>query len=247
MPRPLRPGGRGAKHHIFIRGVARSIIAVDAIDFSRALFLLERAAANYDLVCHAWSYLPNHSHLLVTTREDNVSKAMQWLYARTAEGFNQRHERSGHVFQGRFGSRLVEEDRHLLELSRYLPLNPVRAGLCRSPADWPWSSYAQTVGVRARPWFLKPDAFLGEFRSTDDYVDWVAQGVDFEYLDEHGARLPPPPTVPLATLLLEDSSDAGLARAHFEHGFSQTAIAQILDVNRSQICRRIARTSQRPL
>jgi REP element-mobilizing transposase RayT len=241
MPRQLRQDGRGATHHVFIRGVRRSVVAVDAADYERALFLLERMASNFELICHAWCYLPNHSHLLVTSQEGNLSKGMHWLGTCTAQSFNRRHKYSGHVYQGRFESRIVEDDKHLLELARYLPLNPVRAGLCESPEDWPWSSYAATTGARAAPWFLNPAAFLSVFASVGAYVDWVAQGVDSTSLDDDGAPLPPQPAIPLATLILDDHSDDGLARAHFDHGFSQAAIARHLGVSAAQVCRRIAR------
>ena len=107
--------------------------------------------------CHAWCFLPNHSHLLVTSKLGNLSRAMHWLGTCTAQTFNQRHERSGHLYQGRFGSRLIEDDDYLLELARYLPLNPVRAELCDAPEDWPWSSYSATAGLQPhRPGFSMP-------------------------------------------------------------------------------------------
>ena len=150
-----------------------------------------------------------------------------------------RHGRSGHLFQGRFGSRLVDSETYLLELARYVPLNPVKAKLCGSPEDWPWSSYAATVGLRAAPWFLQPSAFLELLASVDAYVAWVGEGVDSCTLDEHGF-LPAPPGPSLAELL-PIASDALIALAHYEHGCSQAAIARHLGVNRSQICRRLAR------
>src|SRR4029077_2792513 len=122
-------------------------VAVDEADYQRELNLLERAALRFELSCHAWCFLPNHSHLLVTSRLGNLSRAMHWLGTCTAQTFNQRHERSGHLFQGRFGSRLIENDGHLLELARYLPLNPARAEICTAPEDWPWSSYSATAGL----------------------------------------------------------------------------------------------------
>ena len=174
----------GVVHHVFTRGVARSLIAVDSIDFDRSLYLLERAVAKFDLGCHAWCYLPNHFHLVLTSRRGNLSAAMQWLGTCAAQSFNARHARSGHFYQGRFGSRLVESDRHALELARYLPLNPVRAGLCHSPDEWPWSSYAATAGQRAAPWFLDADEFLTPLGSVAAYIQWVGEGVDASVLDD---------------------------------------------------------------
>lgn len=165
---------------------------------------------------------------------------MHWFGTCAAQSFNRRHERSGHLFQGRFGSKLVEDDVHFLELARYLPLNPVRAGLCRSPEDWLWSSYAATVGLRPTPWFLDAGEFVGMLGSRDAYVAWVGQGVDAGILDEEGF-LRPPPRPPLS-LLLADGSDDAISYAH-SHGYSQIAIAEHLGVDRRQISRRLAAQS----
>jgi REP element-mobilizing transposase RayT len=238
MPRPLRQDYPGATHHVFTRGVARSTIAVDATDYERTLFLLERAASRFELVCHAWCYLPNHSHLLVTSQLGNLSSAMHWLGTCTAQSFNRRHERVGHLFQGRFGSRLVEDDGYLLELARYVPLNPVRAGLCHSPADWPWSSYAATVGLTTPPSFLNASAFLGVLGSAEAYADWVGEVAASTTLSEWG--VPISPARPPLAELLPDHSARALASAHFRHGYSKSAIARHLGVSRSQIDRRLA-------
>lgn len=90
--------------------------------------------------------MPNHYHLVVETPEPDLSIGMQWLNGAYAQAFNHRHSVDGHLFQGRFYSAPVEGDWHLLELSRYLALNPVDAGLCSHPGDWIWSSYAAVAG-----------------------------------------------------------------------------------------------------
>jgi putative transposase len=238
MPRKPRKDYPGAVHHVFTRGVARTAVARDDHDFRRALVLLEKTVSRYELACHAWCFLPNHYHLLVTSELKNISPAMQWLGARTAESFNRRHERSGHLYQGRFGSRLVEDDGYLLELARYLPLNPVKAGLCESPADWAWSSYSATAGLKSEPAFLETAAFLSVLGSADAYVSWVADGVLNCSLDEHG--LVPPASRPSLASLLETDCDQALAAAHFRHGYTQVAIAKHLGVSRAQIGRRLA-------
>ena len=138
-------------HHVFTRGMSRIAVALDDADYEKSLTLLARAVPRFGLRCHAWCYLPNHSHLLLTSELGNLSRAMHWLGTCTAQSFNQRHEHSGHVYEGRFGSRLVNDEGYLLELARYLPLNPVRAGLCTAPGDWPWSSYSATAGIDAEP------------------------------------------------------------------------------------------------
>ena len=93
MPRKPRPNRRGDTHHVFVRGVAKSPLVRDALDYARTLDLLERTVSRYALTCHAWCLMPNHHHYLFTTREANVSRAMQWLGARTAESFNACFER----------------------------------------------------------------------------------------------------------------------------------------------------------
>ena len=228
----------GATHHITTRGVARSAVAVDDADYERATYLLEQATLRFDLQCHAWCFLPNHSHLLVTSKLANLSKAMHWLGTCSAQQFNQRHERSGHLYQGRFGSRLVQDDGYLLELARYLPLNPVRAELCESPESWAWSSYSATVGLCPSPWFLDAGPLLDMLGSPSAYAAWVAEGVLATALDEFGApQLPAQP--PLSELLFRPT-DAAIAVAHFRHGYTKAAIASHLGVSRGQIRRRIA-------
>src|SRR3954464_13056724 len=173
VARPLREKDYlGAMHHVMVRGVARSVIAVDEIDYERALDYLQRTILRFELQCQAWCYMPNHTHLLLTSQLGNLSDAMQWLRTCRARSFNERHERSGHLYQGRFTSRLVEDDGYHLELARYLPLNPVRASLCGAPEEWPWSSYAATAGLRMSPWYLEAGAFLRILGSPDSYVEW---------------------------------------------------------------------------
>ena len=228
MARPLRIDYPGAMHHVFVRGVARSAIAVDDADFEHSLFLLERTIARFELRCHAWCFLPNHAHLLVTSELGNLSRAMHWLGTCTAQSFNRRYERPGHLYQGRFGSRLIADDDYLLELARYVPLNPV-----------PWSSYAATTGLKHPPWYLDAGRLIAMLGSIDAYVAWVEQGLEENPLDELGVPLPPP-RPPLAQLLPE-GSDRAIAVAHFEHGYTKSAIAKHLGVSDSQIGRRLAR------
>ena len=238
MAREPRVDYAGATHHIFVRGVNRAVIAVDDVDYARSLILLERTVKLFHLECHGWSYLPNHSHLVMSSPLANISKAMHWLGTCTAQAFNHRHARSGHLYQGRFGSRLVTAERHFTELARYLPLNPVRAGLCAEPEDWPWSSYAAIAGIRRPPWFLHTEAVIGRLGSIETYVGWIAEGAESAFLDENG-KPRPPAKVPLETILFE-FSDQTIAEAHFGHGYSKAAIARFFGVSPGQIARRLA-------
>jgi len=112
--------------------------------------------------------MPNHYHLLLETPEADLSAGMQEINSRHAMWFNWRYELDGHLFQGRFKSVHVETETHLLELARYVVLNPVRAGLCESPAQWVWSSYRPTLGIDPKPDLLTPDRILEPFGSSRD-------------------------------------------------------------------------------
>jgi putative transposase len=137
-PRVLCPGG---VYHVTARGNRKETIFRDERDCAWFFALLREVVTERQWRCHGYCLLPNHYHLLLETPEADLSGGMQRLNSRYAQAFNHRHEMSGHLFQGRFHSVLVRDDRHLLELVRYLALNPVRAGLCREPGEWPWSSY----------------------------------------------------------------------------------------------------------
>lgn len=110
--------------------------------------------------------MTNHYHLLVETPEETISQGMQILNGRYARDFNWKHGFEGHLFEKRFNDELIEDDAHLLEVSRYIVLNPVRAGICPEPGWWPWSSYRAMVGESAPPPFLTLDWLGGVFGST---------------------------------------------------------------------------------
>ena len=238
MARPLRQDYPGATHHVFVRGVARSAVAVDAIDYERTLSLLERVVSRFELRCHAWCLLPNHSHLLVTSRLGNLSRAMHWLGTSAAQSFNQRHERSGHLYQGRFGSRLVADDSYLLELARYVPLNPSEQGC---------ASIRRTGFGRAMPPLQGFELPRRSLTATCCFQRWAQPRRTPR--GSPTACSPPPWTSTgscarrsrpsLATLLTVDTDEA-IAIAHFRHGYSMCAIANCLGVNHSQISRRLA-------
>jgi hypothetical protein len=111
--------------------------------------------------------MTNHYHLAVTTTDANLSRAMQHLNGNYAQWWNWRHRRVGHVFQARFKAQIVQDEVYLANVCRYIVLNPVRAGVVRSPAHWPWSSYRATAGLIGRPSFLDCDRLL-EMVAPDD-------------------------------------------------------------------------------
>ena len=115
------------------------------------MFLSGLALARHldDLLCHAYCLMENHYHLLVETPRANLDDAMQRLNGTYAMRFNRHHERSGHVFQGRYGAKLIIDDDYAFTVVRYIAANPVQAGVCAAPEEWPWSSYAATAGLVA--------------------------------------------------------------------------------------------------
>ncbi len=168
MARQLRLQFPGAVYHLTSRGNAGQAIYLDDADRVRFLDLLGREVEQQRWRCHAYCLMDNHYHLLVETPEANLSRGMGRLNMAYAQGFNRRHERAGHLFQGRYKAIVVERDSHLLELCRYLVLNPVRAGLVDSPLAWPWSSYRATASTRGAPDWLTTRWILRHFDAEDE-------------------------------------------------------------------------------
>lgn len=166
MSRPLRLEYEGALYHVTSRGDRRG--TVFATDADRAFFvtLLSRVVGRFGWRVHAWCEMTNHYHLLVETPRATLSNGMRMLNGHYANAFNRRNDRVGHVFQGRYTAILVEREPHLLELCRYVVLNPVRARMVETADRWAWSSYRSTAGLcEAPPWF-QPDAVLSLFGSA---------------------------------------------------------------------------------
>jgi putative transposase len=162
VPRLPRQQAAGV-YHVTSRGNrGRTIFDAD-VGHVRFLALLETVSAKADWTVHAYCLMPNHYHLVVEVAGPTLSGGLQWLNGVYAQTFNRCHRLIGHLFQGRFHSVPVETDTHLLELARYLPLNPVRARLCDEPADWPWSSYRGTLGISRPLPFLAVERVLGLF------------------------------------------------------------------------------------
>jgi putative transposase len=153
-------------YHVTARGNRGERIFRKDDDSEQFLRTLADVVPRFGWRCHAYCLLPNHFHLVIETPHANLSAGMHRLNGRYAAWFNRRHAFEGHVFQRRFHAVLVESEWHLLELARYVTLNPVRAGLCDAPSQWRWSSYGATVGATAIPAFLDVDRVLAHFGST---------------------------------------------------------------------------------
>ena len=181
MARPLRLEFAGALYHITSRGDRREDIFEDDADRADFLSVLGDVCAQHNWVCHAYCLMSNHYHLLVETPDGNLSKGMRQLNGVYTQHFNRRHSRVGHVFQGRYKAILVDKDDYLLELARYIVLNPVRAQMVRSAKDWGWSSYRATAGQAESPEWLQTDWLLAAFgsrkgKAMETYRRFVAEG-----------------------------------------------------------------------
>ncbi len=181
MARPLRIEYAGALYHVTSRGNAQEAIYRDDKDRRDYYSVVFEVCERFNWVIHAYCLMDNHYHLLVETPEGNLSKGMRHLNGVYTQRFNQNHTRVGHVFQGRYKAILVQKDSYLLELARYIVLNPVRARMVRSAKDWPWSSYRATTGQTGPPGWLHTDWILSAFAkqkktAVTRYKAFVAEG-----------------------------------------------------------------------
>ncbi len=140
MSRPMRLEFPNALYHVTSRGNAQQNIYLCDADRQQFLNVLEHVCQRYNWVVHAYCLMSNHYHLLIETPDANLSKGMRQLNGLYTQDFNRTHKRVGHVYQGRYKAILVEKQAYLLELARYIVLNPVRAEMVRSAKDWKWSS-----------------------------------------------------------------------------------------------------------
>lgn len=163
MARPLRLEFPGAIYHITSRGNARENIYVNNADRKKFLSILGDTVDRYNWICHAYCLMNNHYHLLIETIDPNLSMGMRQLNGVYTQSFNRSHKRVGHLFQGRYKSILVERGPHLLELCRYIILNPVKARMVEQPEQYKWSSYKATIARKKSDNFLTSDWILGQF------------------------------------------------------------------------------------
>lgn len=163
MARPLRLEYPGALYHVTSRGNRRQDIYRDESDRQAWLEGLATVCQRFNWVVYAYCQMTNHYHLLVETLEGHLARGMRQLNGSYTQRFNRQHDLVGHLYQGRYKAILVQKETYLLELSRYVVLNPVRAGLVRQPEDWPWSSYRALIGAAAAPPWLDRDEVLALF------------------------------------------------------------------------------------
>jgi putative transposase len=266
MSRPHRFEIPGAHFHITARCNDRKSLFVDDADRRRFLELLRRNSVRLEWVPVSWCLMGNHYHLLVQTREPNLMSGMRDLNGQYARHFNARHGRVGHVFEGRYRASLVQSERYLLAASRYIALNPVRAGLVCRPEEWPWSSHPALVKGESDG-ITDPTALFATIANSPDqarreYACFVAAVApepryepqlpiagDTDFIRTHAPSVRPGPEIvkaaweqqrPSLEELAESASrDEFFRRARLEHFYTLKEIAQSANCSRETVRRRL--------
>jgi REP element-mobilizing transposase RayT len=163
VPRPPRPQAPDTIYHVTGNATDRCHLYVDDADRRHFLAIFAEVIERYEWTCFGFALLGTHDHLLFRTTHANIAVGMHELNTRYATAFNGRYSRPGHLFRSRYGSKVVDSPGYLVSCLRYIARNPVEAGLCRSPADWPWSSYPSLVRAGPRWPFVAEAEVLGLF------------------------------------------------------------------------------------
>jgi REP element-mobilizing transposase RayT len=175
MGRAWRIEYEGALYHLLSRGNEQGDIFYDNTDRGRFLDTIGELSERFVVDIFAYVLMDNHYHLLLKTRRANLSKAMQWFGTTYTRRFNNRHNRSGHLFQGRFKSIIIENDAYLMQLSCYIHRNPLRAGIVKRLADYRWSSYLAYGYGKTTPDWLSTKLILSQFAHEDEHKQYRAK------------------------------------------------------------------------
>jgi putative transposase len=268
MARPLRLNVPGVCFHLIARGNNKQFVFLAEDDFVTFLELFRLVIERFDWVVYAYCLMGNHYHLVVETPRGNVSRGMAQLNSGFARHFNRRYGHCGHVFQARFTSILVESDTSLKKVCRYAVLNPIRAGICREPQEWLWSSYRATAGIDQPPDWLASDRLLAGFgpdraRAQAAYRQFVFAGIGKTLEDEIiGERIGTEPFLrnrfghefhleiptvqiePMPPTLLElfaGDDPTPVVTAYRRHGYTLRDIAEYLGCHYATVSRRLRR------
>jgi len=182
LARPIRIEYPGAFYHVFSRGNQKQLIFFSDEDRCHFINCLRKACQKFGVVVHAYCLMPNHFHLLLETPLGNLSRVMHFLIANYTSYFNRKHDRHGHLFQGRFRSVLVDAAVYAKELSRYIHLNPVRSGIVERPERFAWSSYGYYCGTADPEQWLETSVVLGLISRKPGvtmraYAEFVEDGI----------------------------------------------------------------------
>lgn len=182
MPRKPRLHYPGAVYHVILRGNSGQDVFFDAADRTRFFLLLQESVERFGYRIHAFCLMTTHTHLALQVGDIPLSRIMQNIGFRYTQFINRKYQRTGHLFQGRYKALLIDADSYLLELIRYIHLNPVRAGMVRSPDEYPWSSHPYYSGDSPHPLWLTTDWALTQFggeaeTATKRYRAFIADGL----------------------------------------------------------------------
>jgi putative transposase len=271
VARPLRIAFPGALYHITARGNRKESIFHNDKDRHHFLRIVTDVVEYHKWICHRYTLMGNHYHLLVETPQLTLSSGMRDLNGTYALDFNRAHGLTGHLFQGRFDSVLVSKESHFMEACRYIDLNAVRAGICADPGDYEWSSFRGTVGLSMPPPFLSSSSLLERFspdlaKARAQYASFARDPLVKDLWDDLKAQIflgdesfvaemqkkaephaeaPKPqrqsPRVPLTSLLKDPSH---ILKAKQEMGYTIKEIAESLGVHPRTISRLIKRTDK---
>jgi len=181
MGRPLRITFPGAHYHVTARGNEQKDIYKNRRDREKFLDYLESSVTRYGAVIHAYCLMTNHYHLLLETPEGNLPEIMRHINGAYTNYYNTKRKRAGHLFQGRYKAILIEADSYMMELSRYIHLNPVRVGMVTKPEDYQWSSYQDYIGARPAVFWLCTNTVTGRIGDAKRYREFVEDMLGKEY------------------------------------------------------------------
>ena len=248
------------------RGNRRAPIFHDDDDRNNWLAVLETMTARYGTRCCVYCLMTNHYHLVVQTPRGNISDAIRYLNGVYSQQYNRRHGVTGHVFEGRFASIVVNRPEYLRTLARYVVRNPVRAGLVASPSDWKWSSYKATSGLMRPPTFLDIGWIRGLFDGTQRQAQRMFQAfvntpddktaaIDERVWDDSLDGVPPPAQQPAnrpkleeifsGTVRTKSARDALICRAHYEYAYPLSEISLFLGLRRGSASAAVRRLESR--
>ncbi|MDH3238818.1 MAG: transposase [Deltaproteobacteria bacterium] len=197
MPRDSRIDFPGAFHHVYARGIEKRKIFLDDRDKGELRRRIRVNLEKFEASCLAWAFMPNHFHLIFFSNKGNLSGFMRCVMTGYANYFNRKHDRAGHLFQNRYRSSLIDSARYLLELIRYIHLNPIRAGIVSSMEQlsaYPWTSHYDIRRAEDFPWKEFQEIYdffacYGETEGFSRYLDFLKEGVDPERSADGGAHV----------------------------------------------------------
>lgn len=180
MPRTARKKSKTGINHIIFRGINHLDIFLEKDDFEEYMWRLKKIATKYELEIYAYCLMANHVHLLIKEGIEDISVSLKRLGTGYAQWYNKKYRRCGHVFQDRFLNEPVEDDAYLLTVSRYIHMNPIKAGIVERPDDWEWSSCRGYYSMEMSDNIIKREKVLGYFsddreRAIREYKEYMNQ------------------------------------------------------------------------